>query len=95
MVGLQNYQRLISGTYPFFWPAVAHNLVWLGFLMFVATPLGILLAVLLDRESGAPASIRRAFYLPVVLSLAVVGIIWQLQYSADNGFIDVALRPWA
>jgi ABC-type sugar transport system permease subunit len=92
VVGLQNYQQLISGTYPFFWPAVAHNVVWLGFLMFVATPLGILLAVLLDREIRGSRVYQTAFYLPVVLSLAVIGIIWQLQYSADNGFIDVALR---
>jgi ABC-type sugar transport system permease subunit len=91
-IGLQNYEQLFSGTYPFFWPAVQHNLVWLGFLMFVATPLGILMAVLLDRELRGSRIYQTVFYLPVVLSLAVIGIIWQLQYSADNGFIDVALR---
>jgi multiple sugar transport system permease protein len=92
IVGLQNYEQLFTGTYPFFWPAVSHNVVWLAFLMFVATPLGILLAVLLDRELRGSGFYRTAFYLPVVLSLAVIGIIWQLQYSADNGFIDVGLR---
>lgn len=92
LVGLDNYQQLFSGTYPFFWPAVAHNLVWLGFLMVVATPLGILIAVLLDRELRGSRFYQTVFYLPVVLSLAVIGIIWQLQYSADSGFIDVALR---
>jgi multiple sugar transport system permease protein len=91
-VGLQNYEQLFSGTYPFFWPAVQHNLAWLGFLMFVATPLGILLAVLLDRELRGSRIFQTVFYLPVVLSLAVIGIIWQLQYSADKGFINVALR---
>jgi len=92
VVGVQNYQQLFSGTYPFFWPAVAHNVVWLAFLMFVATPIGILIAVLLDRELRGSRVFQSIFYLPVVLSLAVIGIIWQLQYSADNGFIDVALR---
>lgn len=91
-VGLDNYQQLFSGTYPFFWPAVAHNIVWLGFLMVVATPFGILLAVLLDRELRGSRFYQTIFYLPVVLSLAVIGIIWDLQYSADNGFINVALR---
>jgi ABC-type sugar transport system permease subunit len=92
MVGFGNYEQLFTGTYPFFWPAVAHNVVWLAFLMFVATPIGILLAVLLDRELRGSRVYQTIFYLPVVLSLAVIGIIWQLQYSADNGFIDVALR---
>jgi multiple sugar transport system permease protein len=91
-VGIQNYQQLLSGAYLFFWPAVQHNIVWLAFLMFVATPIGILLAVLLDRELRASRIYQTIFYLPVVLSLAVIGIIWQLQYSADNGFIDVVLR---
>jgi multiple sugar transport system permease protein/raffinose/stachyose/melibiose transport system permease protein len=33
------------------------------------------------------------FFIPVVLSLAVVGFIWELQYApiAGNGFIDSAL----
>ena len=60
--------------------------------MVVATPLGILIAVLLDRELRGSRFYQTVFYLPVVLSLAVIGIIWQLQYSADSGFIDVALR---
>jgi multiple sugar transport system permease protein len=91
-IGLQNYEQLFTGTYPFFWPAVQHNIAWLGSLMFVATPLGILMAVLLDRKLRGSRIYQTIFYLPVVLSLAVIGIIWQLQYSADNGFIDVALR---
>jgi multiple sugar transport system permease protein len=92
LVGLQNYQDLFSGTNPFFWPAVQHNLIWLGFLMLIATPLGIFMAVLLDREIRGSRIYQTAFYLPVVLSLAVIGIIWQLQYSVDSGLIDSSLR---
>jgi multiple sugar transport system permease protein len=92
LVGLQNYQQLFSGSYLFFYPAVAHNLIWLAFLMLVATPIGILMAVLLDREIRGTSIYQTVFYLPVVLSLAIIGIIWQFQYSQDNGFIDAALR---
>jgi len=92
IVGLDNYVQLFTGTYPFFWPAVEHNIIWLAFLMFIATPLGILMAVLLDREVRGTRIYQTVFYLPVVLSLAVIGIIWQLMYSADSGFIDSVLR---
>jgi multiple sugar transport system permease protein len=91
-VGLDNYGQLFSGTYPFFYPALEHNLIWLAFLMFIATPLGILMAVLLDREVRGTRFYQTVFYLPVVLSLAVIGIIWQFQYSSDSGFIDSVLR---
>ena len=42
----------------FFWPAVQHNIIWLAFLMFIATPIGMFLAVLLDENSGARGSTR-------------------------------------
>ena len=92
VIGIANYQALLNGAYPFFWPAVQHNILWLAFLMLIATPAGIFMAVLLDRELRASRFYQTAFYLPVVLSLAVIGIIWQLQYSVDNGLIDSILR---
>lgn len=93
-IGLQNYTQLFDGTYPFFWSAILHNLFWLAVLMFVATPLGILLAVILDGHIRGMAFYRTVFYLPVVLSLALIGIIWQLQYAPDwnRGFIDGTLH---
>ena len=41
-------------------------------------------------RSGAAGSTRTSSTFPVVLSLAVVGFIWELQYAPD-GFIDSAL----
>jgi len=91
IVGLKNYETLFT-QYVFFWPAVSHNLIWLLFFLFIATPIGILLAVLLDRELRGGRIYQNIFYLPVVLSLAVVGWIWELQYApGSNGFIDSAL----
>ena len=43
------------------------------------------------RDPRARASTRRVFYLPVVLSLAVIGIIWTLQYAPEQGFINNVL----
>ncbi|MGL5849575.1 MAG: carbohydrate ABC transporter permease, partial [Phycicoccus sp.] len=69
-VGTQNYTD-IATIYPPFWPAMRHNLVWLVFLFVLPTVLGILLAVLLDREMRGSRFYQTAFYLPVVLSLAL------------------------
>src|ERR1041384_582649 len=41
-VGPKN-SREIPTISPPFWPAVEHNLIWLGFLALVATPIGLLL----------------------------------------------------
>jgi len=89
-VGLDNYVSIFT-NYPPFWPAVRHNLVWLAFLGLVATPFGLFLAVLLDREMRFTRFYQTAFYLPVVLSLAVVGFLAQLIFSRDYGAANAIL----
>ena len=84
-VGLQNYRD--TQTYPPFWPAIQHNLIWLAFLA-VVTVFGMFLAVVLDRDMKGSRFYQTAFYMPVVLSLALVGFIWQLFYSRDQGLIN-------
>lgn len=86
-IGLQNYQD-IATIYPPFWPAIRHNVIWLLFLFFVPTLLGMFLAVVLDRNMRGSRFYQTAFYMPVVLSLALVGFIWQLFYSRDQGLIN-------
>jgi multiple sugar transport system permease protein len=87
VIGTKNYESLIT-AYPFFWPALSHNLIWLAWLMFIATPVGMLLAILLDRMVRGTRIYQTVFYLPVVLSLAVIGIIWSLQYAPEQGLIN-------
>ncbi|MEO5982653.1 MAG: sugar ABC transporter permease [Pedococcus sp.] len=86
-VGLKNYVNVVT-IYPPFWPALQHNLIWLAVMFFIATPIGMFLAVLLDREMRGSRIYQTAIYLPVVLSLALVGFIWQLIYSRDQGLIN-------
>jgi multiple sugar transport system permease protein len=88
-VGFKNYQFLFTG-YTLFWPAFTHNLIWLAWLTFVATPLGMFFAVLLDRDMRGTRIYQSVFFLPVVLSLVVVGFIWELQYAPTDGFINNA-----
>ena len=90
IVGLKNYQTLLTG-YSFFYPALQHNVIWLAFFVFISTPLGMLLAVLLDREIRGTRIYQSIFFLPVVLSLAVVGFLWELQYAPNEGFINNVL----
>ena len=90
VIGLKNYQNLFT-SYVFFRPALAHNLIWLAFLTFISTPMGMFLAVLLDREMRGTRIYQSIFFMPVVLALVVVGFIWELQYAPTEGFINNAL----
>ncbi|WP_353827699.1 carbohydrate ABC transporter permease [Agromyces sp. SYSU T0242] len=88
--GLDNY-RFVFEDYPPFWPALQHNVLWLVFLAVIATPLGLLFAVLLDQALRGSRIYQSVFFVPVMLSLALVGIIWQLFYSQDNGLLNNVL----
>ena len=68
-----------------------HNLLWLLFLALIATPLGLLLAVLLDQNIRGSKIYQSIFFAPVMLSLALIGIIWQLFYQRDNGLLNFLL----
>ena len=89
-VGLTNYEN-VATNYPPFWPALQHNVIWLVALFVVATPIGMFLAVLLDRKIRFSAFYQSALYLPVVLSLALIGFVWQLIYSRDQGLLNATL----
>ncbi|MGI8645888.1 MAG: carbohydrate ABC transporter permease [Nocardioides sp.] len=86
-VGLENYKNIFT-NYPPFQPAIEHNLIWLGVLFVIPTPLGIFLAVLLDKELKGGRFYQTALFIPVVLSLALVGFMWQLIYSPDQGLLN-------
>ena len=89
-VGTRNYENLFT-NYPQFWPAARHNLLWLAFLGLVATPFGLLLAVLIDRGVRFSRLYQSTLYMPVVLSLAVVGFIAQLVFSRDQGALNAVI----
>jgi len=86
-VGGKWYSDAVT-IYPAFWPAIQHNVIWLLVLFCVATPIGMLIAVLLDREVSHTKFYQTALYLPVVLSMALIGFIWQLMFSRDQGLLN-------
>ena len=90
-IGTENYKNVFT-NYPPFAPALRHNLIWLLFLFVLPTVFGMFLAVLLDRELRWTRFYQTAFFLPVVLSLALIGFIWQLMYSRDQGLLNAVFH---
>ena len=86
-IGVDNYKNIFT-NYPPFRPAIEHNVIWLVALFLVPTPLGMFLAVLLDKEMRFSRFYQTALFIPVVLSLALVGFMWQLIYSPDQGLLN-------
>ena len=84
--GFANYKNIFVDT-PAFAEAIQNNIIWLLWFAGIATPLGILLAYQIDRQIRGHKFYETAYYLPVVLSLAVTGIIWNFLLRPD-GFVN-------
>jgi multiple sugar transport system permease protein len=71
-----------------FWRAVANTFVFLSIHvpLQIATALGLALA--LNRPLALRALWRAAFFLPVVISGAVVAILWSALYATDVGLLN-------
>lgn len=84
--GLDNV-RLLS-TDARFWQAVANTFVFLGLHLPLQITTALTLAVALNRPLAFRAFWRAAFFLPVVISGAVVAILWNALYATDVGLIN-------
>jgi len=89
-VGLENYLRALGD--PLFIGALRNTAVWLVLGVTLPTVAGLGLAWLLDRPLRGSRFYKSAFYLPVCLSLAVVGQVWIWIYQPDIGLLNTVLR---
>jgi ABC-type sugar transport system permease subunit len=72
--------------------AFRNTAVWLVVAVTVPTILGLLLAVLLDRPLRGSRFYKSAFYMPITLSLVVVGQVWIWIYQPDWGLLNTVLE---
>ena len=105
-VGLRNYVTLLTDELwsPRFWGALRNNIVFFIIHTLVQNPIGLLLAALLSsRHLSGRGAYRTIFFLPTMLSVVLVGFIWQLILSPlwgiSKGFLSFfglqsLFRPW-
>ena len=97
--GMANVQLLATDTR--FWQAVANTGVFLAIHLPLQIATALTLALALNRPLAFRAFWRASFFLPVVISGAVVAILWNALYATDVGLINGLLAkvgvspiPW-
>ena len=71
-----------------FWRAVGNTFVFLAIHIPLQIASALALAVALNRRLALRAFWRAAFFLPVVISGAVVAVLWNSLYATDVGLIN-------
>ncbi len=86
-IGLENYLSLFSD--PLFLKAISNNLVFIIFYSIIPILIGLMLSALL---SGQPIPgfnfFRTLYFLPQVISMVVVGVIWRWMFNPISGPIN-------
>ena len=84
-VGLDNYRRAL--TDPVFRGALTHNGIFVFLSLAIQLPIGLGLAILLNRKIRGRSALRLIVFAPYVLSEVVTGVAWLLILQPD-GFMD-------
>lgn len=91
-VGTANYHRLF--TNPIFWTSLFNNTAYAVISVLVQVFLALCIAAVLQAglfRSGLTTLFRTSLFLPSILPVTVVGLLWQLIYQPSIGLIDQAL----
>jgi raffinose/stachyose/melibiose transport system permease protein len=88
--GVNNYVKLTRD--PVFWQALKNNLFFMVTGTGATVTLGLFLAVLLERGLPGFNLFRGLFFMPTVMSMVVVAVVFMLILSPELGLINPLLR---
>jgi len=98
-VGLDNYRQLWSDDV--FRTALVNNIQFIAFYTIFPIAVGLLLTAALTRRRIWGLSLFRAgFFIPYVMPMVVVGVVWRWLYNPlfgplNNGLKEIGLESWA
>lgn len=88
-VGVDNYVRMIGD--PQFWNSAKVTLIYLVTLVPLIFVVGLSLALLVQQKFPAVGMIRSALFMPYVISIVVVAMIWQFMLTDRTGVVATVL----
>ena len=88
-VGLDNYARVLTDEV--FTDAVTHNFMVVFASILVQLPLGLALALLLNRRIRGRGLLRTIIFVPYVLAEVIAGVVWFQLLQPRTGLLETML----
>jgi len=91
-VGWENYRRVLTDS--IFWTSMRNSLIFMigGFVILM--PLAFILALIITSGIRGTRFYKTAFFMPVMLPITAVGLMWVYILEPNWGLINMALK-WA
>ncbi|MEK3713619.1 carbohydrate ABC transporter permease [Paenibacillus sp. FSL R7-0333] len=87
--GLDNFSRLLRDT--LFWESVGNTFVFAGGKLLLTLPLSLLLAVILNGRLRGSNLLRGIYFMPTVISTAVISVVFYNIFNSYNGMVNTVL----
>lgn len=85
-VGLSNYQRVMGDA--IFWASMKNALVFGGVALLVSSPIALGMAMLVNKLRRGAGFFRTAYYVPSILSVIVVGLVFSWLLDPQIGVVN-------
>ncbi|MGH0053918.1 MAG: carbohydrate ABC transporter permease [Sphaerochaetaceae bacterium] len=91
-VGVQNFVRIFNGTNPEFWTALGNTLLLTFGKLTIELPLALFLALFVNQKFLKGRNFfRTVFFLPTMISPAILALIFSFIFASHNGIINSLL----
>lgn len=88
-IGLGNYRKIFED--PAMWHVFANNAFYAVMTSVLKAGFGLLLAVALNRNIKSRNALRTIYFLPMVISNLIVGLVFQQILHPTNGIVNIFL----
>lgn len=85
-IGLENFTRIMKDTQ--FWDSVLNTFIYAGGKLLLTIPLSLLLAAILNRGIKGRQLLRGIFFMPTVISTAVMAVVFFTIFNSYNGILN-------
>ena len=91
-VGIDNYKKLFLDD-PIWLKALINTSIVALQSIFIQLPMGLALAIILTRVRGVRGEeiFSSIIFLPLVISLVAIGMVWTWMYDAEFGLVNAVL----
>jgi multiple sugar transport system permease protein len=90
-VGLENYIKLLGKDHRF-WMSVWRTFYFTGLALVGETIIGLVLAVMLNRDFPGKNLLKTLFLLPMVATPVAIGMVWLLMFEPTIGYLNHFLK---
>ncbi len=91
-IGLTNYQELLQDNG--FWHALLDTGFFVVMTVIFQTTLPLLVANLLNSGIRGSTIFRTIYFMPVIISLTVTGLLWSMIYEPNFGLLNSLLKAF-